>query len=509
MGFGLLDTRAQINKRRSAKAAKKRAAAILLGLFAAQLAYVNDPSKRKVAPAGRRSGKTTGNGRLILKTAEESPQELEEPPRIAFVAPTKGQAKRLMWGRLQTLASHYGCPIKFNGTELIAKHENGCEIWIMGADTAKDIDRLRGFAYVLIIIDESQAIGAHMDSLVDEVLDAALDDYHGTLALTGTPNASCAGFFHDACNLESMAEEWSRHHWTILDNSKFPRWHKAKDWAKCAKAFLANKCKVKKWAPDNPIYLREWLAKWVRDNTGMVYRYDPERNDYDGTLPEGYHWRYILGVDIGYDDAFACEVLAFSDDLPDVYEIESYHQSMLIPSQWAEKIQELREKYKFEKIMFDTGALGKAIAIEFRQRYEIPVSPAKKVNKFDYIQLLNGDLVDGKIHLLKGGALTGEMSRLQLAENKRVEDRRYPNNCCDSFLYAWREAKHWTYEPEEEEDPQDREERLMMEAAEARYSRKQRNARLRGLGKGKVRLCVNFCLDFLLASGWSLYRALP
>ena len=66
-----------------------------------------------------------------------------------------------------------------------------------------------------------------------------------------------------------------------------------------------------------------------------------------------------------------------------------------------------------------------------------------------FIQLLNGDLASGVLSIAadRNQDLVSEISLLQwdadeLAENKWVEDRRFPNHLSDALLYAWREARH-------------------------------------------------------------------
>lgn len=470
-----------------AEEATSRVEEALSGLHPKQRAFVESDHKRKAACCGRRSGKTLGVGRMLLIASENNPQgDREEPTVIGYVAPTKNQAKRLMWGRLQNLATKLGIPMKFNSTELIAEHINGSQIWILGADNARDIERLRGFAFVLVVIDEAQAIGAHLKYMVEEIIDPALEDLDGTLALTGTPNASCSGLFHDICNTDEFSEAWEVHHWTVLDNSKFPRWSGNSGWRKMAEAHLEAKRRKWNWTEDSPSYVREWLGKWVKDFSKLMYKYDPARNGYGGLLPEGFDWRYIVGVDLGFDDPFAIVVIAYSVDLPDVYQVYEYKDSGMIPSQWAEKVDEVRKLYQTDYVVVDSGGLGRAIIEEWRARYSIPCKPASKSNKFEYAALLNDDLQRRRAHVLEGGLLATEMGALQLFDNsqrvgssfksvgKPMEDPRYHNHCCDAFLYAWRDALHWLHRPPEEKVPEKPEVRLKREVREKAEPKKSR-----------------------------------
>jgi hypothetical protein len=95
----------------------------------------------------------------------------------------------------------------------------------------------------------------------------------------------------------------------------------------------------------------------------------------------------------------------------------------------------------------DTGGLGKQIAAEIRKRYSVPVFPAEKTQKAEFIQLLNDDLRSGKI-LVSPIEINfiEEITALQWDEEKEgrfIEDPRFANHRCDAFLYAWRESCHY------------------------------------------------------------------
>jgi hypothetical protein len=439
------------------------------GLFDKQIEVVSDRSKRIAIYAGRRAGKTTLLPRLMLHCASVTRSTPDLTPIIGYLVRTKDQARRLIWGRLQNLAKAFNVPILWNATHLTGKHqETGCEIWVLGADDEKDMDKLRGFPYAMIIVDEAQILPGHFERLVREVLSPALADLAGPLVIAGTPNAACAGYFYEAC-VGDHASRYSVHHWTVRDNPKFPRWAGKPDWEPVVNEFLAEIRHEDGWQENDPGYEREWLGKWVRDGEGLVYRYDEARNTYDGNLPDG-DWQYCLGVDIGYNDAFALVEWAYSLDNSSIYQTDEYQKSGLIPAQWAEVIKERMGRHTISKIVMDSGALGKAIAEEFRQRYQIPILPAEKTAKADYIELMNSDYRQGNIKLMRGSQLEDEVMLLpwepmpkakredpKFARQKR-EDPAYANNLADAHLYAWRECKHWAHEDEKKKPKKDTEE---------------------------------------------------
>ena len=432
-------------------------------LYDKQLALIDDPSKRKTALWGRRAGKSTAAASYMLMTAFGNP-ELTVP----FITLSRASAKRIMWGPLHRLNYKYSLGINFNNTDLTATLPNGASVWLCGANEEDDIEKIRGTdrGYPLAVIDESASMGRHLRPLVEEELDAALSDHDGTTVMLGSAGVVCSGIFYEATT--GKRKEWTSHRATVLDNPHFPRWAGKKDWRERAARFLADKRATKGWAEDHPIYQREWMSNWVASDAGLVYRFSESKNIY-AELPTDYDFEYVLGVDLGYDDSTAFVVIAFSEDLPDLYEVESYKQTGMIPSEIAEKITFLAKKYDFTRIVADTGGLGKSIVEEFRTRHGIPIEPAEKNRKQEYIELLNGDLATGRIKVRADSPLVEEWKSLRwdddgdsLSEDdddrvvraarggmgkRRREDDRDENHVADSFLYGWREARHWMHEP--------------------------------------------------------------
>jgi hypothetical protein len=238
--------------------------------------------------------------------------------------------------------------MQINYSRLEAKfHDTGSMIFLVGADKEREIEKLRGNAYDDVAIDEAQGFGSHLYKLVDDVLEASLMDKRGKLMMSGTPNAACAGMFHDACN--QKIKGYSIHHWTVLQNIYMP---KPAEW-------LSNLRKKRGWNEDHPTYMREYLGMWVRSLDSLVYKFNPERNLAD-EIPSGTIY-YTLGVDIGTEDKFSIFVWAYGEKWKEAYGVEAFAQSGLTISEMAQLIKAYRSKYEPIAIRADTGGLGKAI----------------------------------------------------------------------------------------------------------------------------------------------------
>lgn len=404
---------------------------VLEGLFPAQRAFVEDPARRKGAVCSRRAGKTHAAARFMLATADRYPASL-----IPYIGLTRISAKRILWPVLQALDREMRLGLKFNHTELTATLPNGSTLLLTGADKADEIEKLRGSKYPLVVLDECQSFGAHIEALVDEVLEPATIDYDGSIVMLGTPAAACAGMFYEA--MTAPAGRWAVHHWTLLDNPSIPH----------AESWLAEMRAAHGWEEAHPIYQREWKGRWVRSLDSLVYRFRDDANVYD-TLPQAHPWLYGLGVDVGFSDATAMTVGAWTAQDPKLYVPEVFRRSGMTVEEVALKIRSIRERYRLAYIVIDEGGLGKMIAEELRTRYGIPCEQADKRQKPDAIEIVNGEFLAGRIQIHRSCRdLIGELRLLQWdADKPGKEDERFPNDTCDSFLYMARAARHYLHRP--------------------------------------------------------------
>lgn len=401
-------------------------AALIDTLFPKQRAFVTDPAKRKSALCSRRAGKTQGFSVSASLSALDNVQG-----DVAYIGLTIGAAKRLMFRPLQKLNKEYSLGFESNKADLTMTAPNGNTIFLFGANTEDDTEKLRGLKLKKVQLDEAASFRRHLRYLIEEIIEPTLIDTDGVLEMGGTPSANpIENYFHEVTT--GSIGGFSNHAWTILDNPFIPH----------AGRWLKDYRSRKNWDVSHPIYRREWLGEWTMDGDTLVYKYSKSRNHYE-ELPK-HKLSHVLGCDLGFDDAFAIVVIAYSEDTRLCYVVDQFKKSGLLPSQMAEKLQEYRAKHSPIAIVGDHGGLGKAICAEFQSRYHIPIKPAEKSQKRAYIELLNGDLLSGTFKIKDRTPLSNEMLQLQWdADRPEKEDERTPNDLCDSMLYAWREAKHF------------------------------------------------------------------
>lgn len=427
-------------------------------LFGPQRDFVKDESQLVLACCSRRAGKTWGICIKLVKTALEMPGVT-----VFYVTNTRRQAERGFWTQallpfLRSLGLVLGntkdVDVKLNKNELTAEFQNGSRILVGGANDAAEIENYRGTKTPLVVIDEAQNFRSFLVTLIDEIFLPQLIDYgeKGQILMTGTPNAACHGYFHDAArNMlkdgASADEGWSRHGWTMFQNPTLP------DPAE----FLKRLMKRNGWDPQYPKVRREYFGEWLRDSSGLVYPFTSV-NIID-TAPENLYedWSFVLGIDPGYVDATAFVVLAYNEHAATTLVVESYQKTKLIPDAVAVEVDKLQERYDFEAIVVDSGGLGKAYVETMVQKYGIPAEAAEKTRKVNAIQHLNGDVRAGRFQVLKptnedllhdANLLSWNYDKLDrykhgglVAHGSLEVDDRTPDHLTDAMLYGYRKCR--------------------------------------------------------------------
>ena len=429
---------------------RDRAAQIKERLFPQQLALVEDPARRKTLLCPRRAGKSFSASVYLMYTCL-----MRTRANCLYATLTKGSARAILWPTLKEFSEEFELDAHFHNTHLVCTLPGGKrKITLTGADSRAEIDKLRGQPYDLVIIDECKSFPSDvLTELVREVIGPALNDTMGSLVLMGTPGAVLAGVFYEATREHSAltrmyedkdtgkAKMWSGHSWSIQSNIAQPHL-----WDAC----LSDKASYG-WGDDNPIWKREYLGQWVSDDDAFVYKMERGRNTWEKDpesknefgLPDGHDWKYLLGCDLGYDDPFAIVVCAYAETSDTLYQVYDYKEANLTVSDIAKTIFGVKAMFgEFEVMVGDRGGLGKMVLAELSERYELHIEAAEKSEKRDYIELLNSDMVEGRIKIKIDSELAQEMAYLVWDRHGQKEDRSCANHVCDSFLYSWRYSFH-------------------------------------------------------------------
>jgi hypothetical protein len=185
---------------------------------------------------------------------------------------------------------------------------------------------------------------------------------------------------------------------------------------------------------------------WVRDSEGLVYHFDEGRNVV-AEAPVCTH--KILALDFGVTAPTSFNVLGWRDNDPTVYVLGSWKVAGLAPSECAARIEALEVELHFDVIIGDLGGLGKAFSQEVQRRHHVPIEAADKNNKLGYIALLNGDLENGRIKVVREACepLIREWQELPWHESRTKELGGFDNHCADGVLYGWRRCVAFVERP--------------------------------------------------------------
>jgi len=407
-------------------------------LFKQQLDFVLDPARFKTAVTTRRSGKTVSCSADLTWTALENDEVV-----CVYVTLTRGVAKRNIWPEFKKLNRKFKLGAEFNESDLSIQFPNGSIVYLSGAADKADIEKFRGLSIKKVYLDECQSFPIYIQELIDEVLAPALMDHAGSLILIGTPGPVPAGYFYDC----SQNATWSHHFWSFFDNNHFPALKKGYTHHEILKEELERTG----LSVDHPKIQREWFGKWVLDRNSLVYHYSPDKCDYSGTLP-AHDYIFILGIDIGFHDADALAVLAYSEETRSTFLVEEIVTTRQGITELADQIKLLQSKFNIEKMVMDTGGLGKKISEELSSRYQITVEPADKTRKVEFIELMNDDLRTGRFKARKTSQFASDCMKVEwdfeksTPDKRRISDR-FHSDICDAVLYAWRASYSYMHEP--------------------------------------------------------------
>lgn len=402
-------------------------------LFPKQNEFILDESRFVSAQCSRRAGKTNGLAIRFFKTMEKHPG-----CQCIYLALTRESSKDIMWPVLQELNTQFNIGCQFVESNLEMKHPNGATLKLYGADMKNFIKRLKGRKYPGVAIDEAQDFGVHLQSLIDDVLTPSISDYKdGWLALTGTPGPVPQGFFFEVTRNGKYG--FSRHEWTILDNPYMPN----------PDAFIKDLIARREWTDNHPTLLREWRNKWVLDVQSLWVNYNESVNHFEH-LPIGPKWTYIMGIDLGFKDADAIAVLAWSSSDPNTYLVEEVITRKQGITDLVNQIESLSKKYDVAKMVIDEGGLGKKIAEEIRRRHHIPVVAADKARKQENVELLNDNLRRGVFKANKDSRFAQDSYLVQIdwdksTPNKIVIKKHPHSDIIDAVLYSFKESPAYTY----------------------------------------------------------------
>lgn len=331
-------------------------------------------------------------------------------------------------------------------TEGFVTHSGtGSVLYCMGMDSDKnEADKVLGLKFRKVYVDEGASYKQDLRHIVYSSIIPTLADQNGTLCMIGTTGNNTNNMFYDITARQEGDPQYvggfSVHKWTYADNPH----------TKDAVAKLITKLKQDNpYVDQTPWFRQMYLNEWVVEDDKLVYKYRDDRN-FCPVLPPENIYRFSLTVDLGYDDDTAFVVGAWSDADPNMYFVEAYKKKNMDITQVAQQVKNYEARYKITRYVID-GANAQAVA-ELVNRFKIPFEATDKRGKSDIIEIMNGDLIMGRIKVLPAAnCIIEEWRKLiwDMKKQTRIEDSKLPNHAADAALYSWRMCYHYQHKPAE------------------------------------------------------------
>lgn len=410
-----------------------------------------NPSLKKAAVMTRRSGKTYEMRHEAAEAVADHPwlDTRKAQPVVQYIAQTQKKALDTFWTPFKNICERVGMLAHWDDANLRATFSNGVLVRASGVDTGFDIEKYRGDAYVLVIMDEAASYGPKVERLIVEGLGMAMADYNGVMVLVGTPGPTEAGYFYEVYKK-------LRPGWTIepcasfMNNPHLPAEVRTLEWVERNLGPL-----------DSPKVRREAFGEWVTDSSTLVYSHYRADNNSADVLPAGHEWQFLCGLDLGWRDPSAFVVGAFAKTHPHLFVVHAESHSHMLPAQIYQRLEELQARFHFKRIVADlSGSTTIGLVTEWNQRGKFGIIGANKKPgyKATAIEHLNSDLWQGKIKLLPAAAsLAAEWRVLPWHDAEEKEDKQksvrhegkqkehpgFANHESDACLYMFLESRHF------------------------------------------------------------------
>lgn len=401
--------------------------------FELQNEIVNDFENRyKAHQCTRRAGKSFTEVVDHINTMQLFPN-----CRNLYLALTADSAEAITKDIFDELNERFKVGLVYKIQKRIWVHPNGSTCRMFGVDSSeKEMKKVLGQKLMKVSIDEAGSMTINMKRLVYQMIKPALADLrpNSSLTLLGTCENIPNTFFEAVTMGKDTDVPWKVRKWTAYDNP-----YMREQWTE----------EINEMIEANPLVVN---ASWYKTHYGNEWCADddlliiPAKEMQFVDHIQSSDWVYVLGVDIGFNDANAFTVCAYSPKSNKTHFVESYKEAELIFSQVAAEIKKIQKKYNITKIWID-GANKQGVE-EIKQRFKIPLESAEKTTKTLMLNLLKDDIVTGTVLMNNNGCgeLFTEWQQLMWKnENKEDEDPRCQNHSSDSALYAWRYCKHYLY----------------------------------------------------------------
>lgn len=408
-------------------------------LFPEQKRVIEDTTSKNICIiCSRRAGKTEQAARSLVDTC------ITPNSPVCYINLTFANAVSQLFDLCVQSAEIIGLTIsRASKSEGIIEFANGSSIRFRGNSNVAEREKIRGFKFKKVIVDEIQSQNG-IKYLIDDILTPELADYEGSqLIVQGTPPRIKGTFIESVYTTENNG--WTKYHWTAANNPFIPNWN----------ATLQQICESKGLTVEDPFIQREFLGLIAYDTEAMVYK---DYKTYEGDIPVTFVPTHIvIGVDFGFSDNNAVITLAYNTETKKAYVTEEHKFDKSTVSAIVETVRQSVEHAKefmlerahgnanFGNIMVVTDTNEKSIAFEMNQTYGLPAYCAYKYDKDYGISKLAEWCRTGTILVPKNGVMEDEFEKTVYKRDdndnitNEIDDLQFHPDAADALLYASRQ----------------------------------------------------------------------
>lgn len=381
--------------------------------------------------AGRQSGKSHAAVAAGIEMCLSRPDVA-----VLYVAATRASVKRMAWKSALKFNTEHNLGGVPNYTDLSLTFPNGSVLELVGVDTEKAADRIRGIQRLIAaFVDEMSLYRQEVaTALLRDSIRPALRPMRGKLVLMGTPG-----------KLGKVGPWWeaiqrSEHHfeWTVYDTVGIVI-DGVPVTLEDIEATIQEDLAAEKQTKESAWFRIEYLAIWDVDVSLRAYRFSDEENVYD-ELPGGLCHAVSFG-DIGVRDEDAFGSLKWGDSDPTMYLVEREIRAGLTTDDEKIILARINEDDRPIEMVIDTGGQGAKTFITVQTAMpHLPLVAARKPEVNIQVKLLNNALEGGWLKVKRGSRFAADVRKATwlngIVNGKLMEDGIAKSNIVPGVRYG-------------------------------------------------------------------------
>lgn len=410
------------------------------GLFDWQKEVFDDYSRHKLFFTSRRAGKSILCANLMVNHCLKGTDDIvigdrvvKKPRCACYIGLTIQKAKDNIWQPINEIIQRCKIPtIKIDNSNYRIEFANGAYLQLLGNNSKKEREKVRGSDWSFAIIDEAQSMTG-LPYLLNDVLSIIVEARHGTIILSGTGPLT-RGVWSEA--IEDDSGYWRKFHATLYDNPTIEN----------PEEMLEQELRKLGGNPNNPTYKREWLGEICWDADLLIY---PKLSYYD-KIPEDFKPIYAyIGVDFGFRDYSAIAPILI-DENENAYIVNEWKKNKVsvsdIYNELKVVVDNCKRKWNIEEsnIHIVTDTNEQMVDAELYNKGLTNIELAIKHDKKYHIAIVNEAFAAGKLSVKSDGYVADEASRDSYkydTDSKKIifeEDKtQFHADILDAVLYAY------------------------------------------------------------------------